>query len=54
VSDPKVPFAVLRSCENYSFTMSKIRIFRLRRACNWHFRRYRYRLVKRISKYSNV
>jgi hypothetical protein len=37
VSVHKVPFAALRSSENYSFTMSKLRIFGLRKPCNWHF-----------------
>jgi hypothetical protein len=33
VSVHKVPFTVLRSSENYSFTMSKLRIFGLRKPC---------------------
>jgi hypothetical protein len=33
----KVPFTALRLPENYSFTMSKLRIFGLRKPCNWHF-----------------
>jgi len=37
VSVNKVPFAVLRSFENYSFTMSKLRIFGLPKPCNRHF-----------------
>ncbi|MDN5291272.1 MAG: hypothetical protein PWQ06_1511 [Anaerophaga sp.] len=37
VSVHKVPFAVLRSSENYTFTMSKLRIFGLCKPCNRHF-----------------
>jgi len=33
VSVHKVPFTALRSSENYSFTMSKLRIFGLRKPC---------------------
>jgi len=29
----KVPFTVLRSSENYSFTMNKLRILGLRKPC---------------------
>jgi len=58
VSVHKVPFTVLRLSENYSFTMSKLRIFGLRKSCNWHFlnkhtycknflRVYRHTLFKR-------
>ena len=37
VSIQKVPFAALHSSDNYSFTMSKLRIFGLRKLCNRHF-----------------
>jgi len=37
VSVHKVPFAVLRSPPKYSFTKSKLRFWRLRKPCNWHF-----------------
>jgi len=33
VSVHKAPFTVLRSSENYSFTMGKLRIFGLRKPC---------------------
>jgi hypothetical protein len=33
VSVHKMPFTVLRSSENYSFTISKLRIFGLRKPC---------------------
>jgi len=37
ISVHKVPFAVLRSPPNYSLTKSKLRFWRLRKSCNWHF-----------------
>jgi hypothetical protein len=33
----KVPFTSLRSPKNYLFTISKLRIFGLRKPCKWNF-----------------